>query len=124
METNKVTDLSYLRQLANGSDEFMETMSTLFMEETPLTIENMEASCLKSDWKAIKAMAHKMKPSFGFMGIASMKELIEELEKEAESASNPDLIMEKIISLKVICRSAINELRQDLKTYHKPLSRL
>jgi HPt (histidine-containing phosphotransfer) domain-containing protein len=124
METTKITDLTYLSQLANGSDEFMETMISLFISETPSAIEHMEESWERGDWKALKAIAHKMKPSFGFMGIGSMKAVIEALETDVDEKKDPLVIQEKILHLKSVCRSAVAELRRDLKSYSKPSSRL
>jgi HPt (histidine-containing phosphotransfer) domain-containing protein len=124
METQKIIDLSYLRQLANGSDEFMQTMISIFIAETPSALDNMEKSWERSDWPAIKAMAHKMKPSFGFMGIASMKEVIAELETDAERGEYPEVIKEKIARIKTVCTAAIVELRGELKKYQKSASRI
>ncbi len=124
METQKIIDLSYLRQLANGSDEFMQTMISIFIAETPAALDNMEKSWERNDWSGIKAMAHKMKPSFGFMGIASMKDVITELEADAERGAYPEVIREKITRIKAACTAAIVELRTELKKYQKSASRI
>jgi HPt (histidine-containing phosphotransfer) domain-containing protein len=124
METKGVIDLSYLRQLANGSDEFMETMITIFISETPLAIEQLEISSEKKDWAALKAIAHKMKPSFGFMGISGLKEVVEGIESEASEGKNILLIEKSIRKLKSVCTLAIQELRLELNSYHKPASSL
>jgi PAS domain S-box-containing protein len=111
--TVKNTDLEYLRQLSNGSKEFIVQMISIFQEQTPQAIQTLEQSLVKQDWIALRATAHKMKPSFGFMGIKSLKELIVNLEEEAEKGANPEGMREKIATIREVCNQAIVELEQE-----------
>jgi len=113
---DKNIDLSYLKQLSNGSSEFINQMITIFLEQTPKAIQTMEQAVEKGDWMALRAAAHKMKPSFGFMGIKSLKELIVQLEAEAEKGSNPEGMKDKIATIKTVCEQAIQELEVEQKT--------
>jgi PAS domain S-box-containing protein len=113
----KSIDLSYLKQLSNGSNEFINQMITIFLEQTPKAILSLEQSLEKEDWVALRATAHKMKPSFGFMGIKSLKELIVLLEAEAEKGTNPAGMREKIATIKKVCELAITELEEEKKAF-------
>jgi PAS domain S-box-containing protein len=108
---SKLTDLSYLRQLANGSDEFIQNMISIFLQQTPEAIEKMESAEKVKDWKAVRAAAHKMKPSFGFMGIKVLKDTIENLEENAANEKNLDQIAGLIAEIKSCCEKAILELK-------------
>jgi len=65
METNskKNTDLTYLKELSNGSNEFIVQMITIFLNETPAAVDKVEQYAKTSNWDALRAAVHKMKPS-------------------------------------------------------------
>ena len=115
MEPLKCTDLSYLRKLSNGSNEFVEQMVSLFIEQTPVAIGQMENAYKLHDWNNLRAVAHKMKPSFGFMGIEALKGLIAELEDDAEKGQNEKEMGEKISRVREVCTQAIAELQAEVK---------
>ncbi|HEV7231048.1 MAG TPA: response regulator, partial [Bacteroidia bacterium] len=111
----KLTDLAYLRELANGSDEFIQNMISLFIQQTPEAIDKMESSLKQRDWKSVRAAAHKMKPSFSFMGIKQLKETIEKTEEYAGAEKELDKIPALIAEIKQVCDKALIELRAEQK---------
>ncbi|MFY9307932.1 MAG: Hpt domain-containing protein [Bacteroidia bacterium] len=115
METNKIkqTDLTYLKELSNGSNEFIVEMITVFVEQTPLEIANMEKHLAAGDWKSLRATAHKMKPSFSFMGIKELEGVIKTIEDYAANEKNLDLLPGLILKVKEVCTQAIEELVQE-----------
>lgn len=119
METinKKHIDLTYLKQLSNGSNEFINEMITVFMEQTPIEISNLEKYLKAQDWKSLRATAHKMKPSFPFMGIKELESMIKRVEEYAANETNLDLLPELIDKLKTISNEATNELEIEKKTF-------
>lgn len=115
METNKVkqTDLTYLKELSNGSNEFIVEMITVFVEQTPIEIANMEKHLAAADWKSLRATAHKMKPSFAFMGIRELESVIKTIEDYSGNEKNLDLLPGLISKVKDVCIQAIEELVHD-----------
>lgn len=119
METikHKHIDLTYLKQLSNGSNEFINEMITVFIEQTPVEISNLEKYASAKDWKSLRAIAHKMKPSFTFMGIKELESIIKQLEEYAANETNLELIPDLISKIKNICNEAIKELALEKKIY-------
>lgn len=116
METrNKHIDLKYLKEISNGSNEFMNQMITLFVEQTPEIIAKMEKSNEENDIKGIRASAHKMKPSIAFMGIDELKSVIQEIEGFSENGGNNHRMTELISQIKSIASLAIDELKAERK---------
>lgn len=115
METNKVkqTDLTYLKELSNGSNEFIVEMITVFVEQTPIEVSNLEKHLATGDWKSLRATAHKMKPSFAFMGIKELESVIKTIEEYAANEQNLDLLPGLIYKVKEVCSQAIEELVQE-----------
>lgn len=115
METNKVkqTNLAYLKELSNGSNEFIVEMITVFVEQTPIEIANLEKHLAAGDWKSLRATAHKMKPSFAFMGIKELESVIKTIEEYSANETNLDLLPGLIFKVKEVCSQAVEELVQE-----------
>ncbi|MGH7238346.1 MAG: response regulator, partial [Candidatus Saccharimonadales bacterium] len=77
---HKHIDLAYLKKLANGSNEFIQQMITLFIEQTPGAINRMEKYLEEHNWDALGKVAHKMKPSVMFVGIKEIEKDVKNIE--------------------------------------------
>jgi HPt (histidine-containing phosphotransfer) domain-containing protein len=119
METNskKNIDLTYLKELSNGSNEFIIQMITIFLKETPTAMDNIEQYVKTSNWDALRAAVHKMKPSFAFMGIKELESTINSIEKYSETKTNLDLIPDMISKVKTVLKAAIQELETVKKEF-------
>lgn len=119
METISKTniDLTYLKKLSNGSNPFMLEMITVFIQQTPTEIESLEKYLKSKDWKALRLIAHKMKPSFSFMGIKELESVIKSVEEYASNETNLDLLPEMISKIKNVCTEAIKELEIEKKLF-------
>ena len=114
---NKHIDLTYLKKLSNGSNEFINEMISVFMDQTPKEISNLEKYLDSKEWKSLRATAHKMKPSFSFMGIKELESEIKLIEEYAANETNLDLLPEMISKMKNICIESIKELEIEKKQF-------
>lgn len=119
METskNKHIDLTYLKELSNGSNEFITQIISIFMTQTPEELEKMEKSLNAGNWDAVRATAHKIKPSFLFMGIKELESVINSVEDFAAKKTNLDQLPEMITKIKTICEQALVELETEKKLF-------
>ena len=119
METtnNKHTDLTYLKQLANGSNEFIGQMITVFMAQTPEALSNMDKYVMSKDWESLHRVAHKMKPSFSFMGIKELENIISLIEEYSLNKTNVEQLPEMILKVKNVCMTALAELEIEKKLF-------
>ena len=115
--TNKHIDLTYLKKLSNGSNPFIIEMITVFLQQTPTEIENLEKHLKNKDWKALRATAHKMKPSVSFMGIAELENPIKLVEEYASNETNLEKLPELISTIKNSCNEAMKELDIEKKLF-------
>jgi HPt (histidine-containing phosphotransfer) domain-containing protein len=111
--SNKYIDLDYLKQISNGSNEFIYQMISVFMEEIPKEIKNLETHLANKDWKAMRATAHKMKPSFSFMGVKELEESIADIEDDCVNEKNLDQLPGLIERIKDITNDVIKELDKE-----------
>ena len=107
MESNSTPNLDlnmdYLTELTGGSAEFMIEMIDIFLEQTPLYFEQMGEALQAGDWKNVAGIAHKIKPTFAFMGIDSAREDMQNLEhlvrkQESVAGIEPDYIRLKSLA--------------------------
>ena len=110
-------DLTYLKQLSNGDVDFVREMIVVFMEQTPEGIGQMEKHLQDKNWKMLRAVVHKMKPSFSFVGLKELNLTINSIEEYAEKETHLDLIPELIAKLKSGCAQAMVELEEAKKLF-------
>src|SRR6187549_1478285 len=95
LETNPPVvkiDLSYLEDIAGGSNDFIIEMIDMFLEQTPGYFNDIRQGILDKDWKKVSDIAHKVKPTLAFMGSNSAKETMAGIEMNSRNLENLDTI--------------------------------
>lgn len=85
-------DLSYLRDVSSGSNEFMIEMIELFLDQTPGYFEQLNQLISDENWPRVAEIAHKIKPTLAFMGADAAKDRMAEIEANARNLTNIDSI--------------------------------
>ena len=111
---SKLTDLTYLKSVCDGDQAFMTEMIETFLQGTPELIDQLKVACLNQNWAEVGAVAHKVKPSITFMGIASMKELILDIEHSGKDGREVEKLKGKIDAFEAGCESAFQELKNTI----------
>ncbi|MBA3972252.1 MAG: Hpt domain-containing protein [Bacteroidetes bacterium] len=107
----KYIDLTYLTELSNGSEEFIDKMIGIFIEQAPEAIGNLETHLQSKNWQGLKATAHKMKSSISIMGITELEAVVTELEANSEKEINSEKAPELVKKIKEVTEAAIEELK-------------
>lgn len=76
-------DLSYLNDIAGGNAEFMIEMIDIFLQQTPAYFEELMQAVHEKNWKTTGDVAHKIKPTFAFIGVEDARAGMAELERKA-----------------------------------------
>lgn len=82
-KNNEALDLSYLRDMSGDSAEFMLEMLDAFQKQTPIYMDDLEKAILAENWKATSECAHKMKPTFYYIGREDVRDHMQEIERNA-----------------------------------------
>jgi HPt (histidine-containing phosphotransfer) domain-containing protein len=82
-KNNQPLDLSYLREMSGDSADFMIEMLDVFQKQTPIYIDDLEKAIDARNWKAISECAHKMKPTFFYVGRVDVRDHMQEIETNA-----------------------------------------
>lgn len=85
-------DLSYLREMSGDSTDFMIEMLEAFQKQTPIYMGDLEKAVDARDWKAISECAHKMKPTFFYVGRVDVRDHMQEIESNARELKDLETI--------------------------------
>src|SRR5205823_5648420 len=92
-DMERITNLNYLRDLAEGSTSFIEEILHMFIDVIPKSLEDLEQSLDRDDWENMKLVAHKMKPSYGFVGVKPAEEIMQRIEKNVSEMPDKMLLV-------------------------------
>src|ERR1700761_6540506 len=104
-------DLSFLYEIADGSDEFIVESIDMLLQQAPEFLQNINESIIARDWVTAAGVAHKLKPSMGFFGMLVSQELLGEVEILCKAGGqDPDQISAKFNQAKDIIETNLSAL--------------
>ena len=91
-KNNQPLDLSYLREMSGDSTDFMIEMLETFQKQTPIYMDDLEKAVNARDWKTTSECAHKMKPTFFYVGRVDVRDHMQEIETNARELKDVETI--------------------------------
>ena len=82
-------------------------------------LKEMKVSFKKLEFEKLKRTAHKIKSSFGMMGMNESLQIANEIELSDEKSSNQDLLNAKLERLAQLVAGSENELKRELDNLKK-----
>lgn len=107
-----ITDLTYITQVAKGNTDFIHDMVDIFISKTPAYLEEMRSYLDAQDWPALGFLAHKLKATYAYMGISTLKQILVLIEKSAKTETDLELIPGHLDFLVLHTKQAMQELQQ------------
>lgn len=108
----KCYDLSKIMLLAQGKEEFVNTLLHTFLEQSKLSISKMEQSICEGNFYNLSREAHKLRPSLDLFGVQKALEhvrVLEKIEEQTETINAEEVLYE----LKKILLEAFNALKAE-----------
>jgi HPt (histidine-containing phosphotransfer) domain-containing protein len=119
VEKNNIPlDLSYLREMSGDSAEFMVEMIDMFKQQTPIYMADLEQAITDQDWSRVSSCAHKMKPTFSYVGRDDAKDHMQVMEHDARDQKNLELIPVKFAEINEfiqVLNKQLDEAKADLE---------
>ncbi len=110
-------NLTYLKQISDGNDAFIIEMIEMFLNKTPQALEEMEAHFRQQNWEELRHIAHRIKPSFVYIGLPDLQKTLAEIEQLTNGVPDrPMVIQELIQQVKKTSDSVFDQLRGELDT--------
>jgi len=85
-------DLSYLREMSGDSIEFMIEMLDMFQQQTPVYLSELQQALEQQDWARVSSCAHKIKPTFAYVGREDAKDHMQMMELNARERKDVELL--------------------------------
>ena len=104
-------DLSYLNTISNDNPEFVQEMVSTFLETLPESIAEIRHLKDSHAWDALAKATHKIRPSLTLMGLPSAKDLAIQIESNAISRNDLNLISVQVDEFCQILETALTEMR-------------
>lgn len=110
---DKMYNLINLEEISGGSNEFIEQMIVLFLEQAENTIKGMEKAIIVGDIAEIRNLAHQLKPSVDNIRVEALGKSIRKIEDLAENQpSSTELPHYVSISMDQL-RELVRQLKRD-----------
>ncbi|MEZ2414573.1 Hpt domain-containing protein [Muriicola sp. E247] len=110
-----IYSLDKLNEMADGDNDFVLSVITVFLEEVPQDLEDLEKAIDEGDYENVYQLAHKIKPNVDILGMEQTRAIALEIETLGKDVKNKDLIEEKFPALKKDIHQVIGELRKDFE---------
>ena len=107
-------DLTMIREISQGNNDFVKKMMSLFIETLPSDIHELKQHLAESNWASLGGVAHKIKPSIDTMGIGSLKEDIRSVERFGKDVIHLDELPGLIDKIEFIIDAVIAKLQTEL----------
>ncbi|TDQ30858.1 Hpt domain-containing protein [Zeaxanthinibacter enoshimensis] len=108
-----IYNLDKINEMAEGDEDFVLSVISVFLEEVPVDLEALEQGISSRDHNQVYQMAHKIKPSVDLLGMEQTRATALEIETLGKNEANMDEIAKKFPTLKTDILQVISELKKD-----------
>jgi len=108
-----IYNLDKLNEMADGDQDFINSVISVFLEEVPQDLESLEVAISSMDYENVYKLAHKIKPNVDLLGMEQSRATALEIETLGKSSENSAEIEQKFPLLKKDIQQVISELKKD-----------
>ncbi len=108
-----IYNLEKINEMADGDQDFVQSVISVFLQEVPRDLENLEIAIDKGDHDQVYKLAHKIKPNVDLLGMEQTRATALEIETLGKSEENMSEIEAKFPLLKKDVLQVISELKKD-----------
>ncbi len=109
--SDKLYNLQQLRDLAAGSDDFVQSMIETFLEHTPGQLDEMLSAYESGDLQTVGSIAHKIKPNIDLFSINDISQDIRVVEEKGKAGINDEALNVSLNRVKDILRQSFNQMQ-------------
>jgi PAS domain S-box-containing protein len=109
-------NLSFLKKIAEGNQAFIIEMIEMFLNKTPEALEQMNDCFQKQNWEELKKIAHRIKPSFAYVGMQDLQSTLATIEKCSDTQEDRKVVSDLLKKVEIASNHAFELLRVELST--------
>lgn len=110
-----IYNLDKINEMAEGDEEFINSVISVFLEEVPQDLEQLENALAQKDYEQVYMLAHKIKPNVDLLGMEQTRAIALQIETLGKSSSNMNEIQEVFPILKKDIHQVVSELKKDFQ---------
>ncbi|GAB4035886.1 PAS domain S-box protein [Spirosoma gilvum] len=103
-------DLTELRSIAQGDEEFVSEMVTMFIDLAPAGLNEIKTAYQANDFKKVGQVAHRLHPSVATLGIHSLTDVLKDMDKNAETYQASQQLENLISKLDEVITEVVSQL--------------
>ena len=111
--SEKLYNLSNLKKISQGNDDFVTKMINLFIEQSVISTKELNDAFANADFEKLGKVAHRFKPSVDSLEISSCYKEIREIERLAAEENSSVELKNLISEFNKVIEKVVNELRQE-----------
>jgi len=108
-----IYNLDKINEMAEGDEDFIISVVSVFLEEVPEDLEGLEKAINSKDYENIYKLAHKIKPNVDILGMEQTRAMALEIETLGKTTGSMAEIEEKFPMLKKDVLQVVSELKND-----------
>ncbi|RIV67586.1 Hpt domain-containing protein [Flagellimonas aequoris] len=108
-----IYSLDKINEMAEGDDDFITSVISVFLEEVPEDLEGLEKAINERDHESVYKLAHKIKPNVDILGMEQTRAMALEIETMGKSVASMEEIEGKFPLLKKDILQVVSELKKD-----------
>jgi CheY-like chemotaxis protein len=108
-------DISYLKNLSEDDDSFLTEAINLYIKDLFPQFKELKKAFECNDWKKLKDIAHKVRPSVNIIGMKQLKTIMETIEKYATERTHKNLLPQLIDQANELSDQALRQLHEELE---------
>lgn len=109
----KLYDLAFLNQYYDNEEEFITSILSLYVKETPGSVTKIEECLNRRDWTMLKSLVHKVKTNLLMMGIKKAEPFVKEVGSMKPENVNEQILQQSFLSFKQTVLAAIKQIEKD-----------
>jgi len=115
MNSARIYDLGYLKELAAGDEDFVIEMVEYFVEHALEVLNSCENELKNQNWKALRELVHKFSPNLNLMGLTEAVKMANRVEYLSENQIELTEISTLLVAINEMVITSVNQLKLDFK---------
>ncbi len=108
-----IYSLDKINEMAEGDEEFVQSVISVFLEEVPSDLEQLESALQSKNYDQVYKLAHKIKPNVDLLGMEQTRAAALEIETLGKSEANMSEIEKVFPTLQKDIAQVVSELKKD-----------
>ncbi len=108
-----IYSLDKINEMAEGDEEFVHSVISVFLEEVPQDLQQLESALQANNYEQVYKLAHKIKPNVDLLGMEQTRAAALEIETLGKNADNMSEIERIFPVLKKDIAQVVSELKKD-----------